>query len=102
VEQSSRGKKAEKWRSLHKELRVRVCVCVFVHALYLYVNAFTDGRIFGWTLINRWEHFVTERLSRITIELSCQLGISVCRIARRDSRSCVTILGTIKITDSKR
>lgn len=55
-----------------------VCVCVSVHALYLRVNAFTDGRIFGWTLINRSEHFVTERLSRITLALSCQLGISVC------------------------
>lgn len=37
------------------------------------------------------------KISRLTFALSCQLDISVCRIARRDSRSCVTILEQLKL-----
>lgn len=37
------------------------------------------------------------KISRLTFALFRQLGISVCRIARGDSRSCVTILGQLRL-----
>jgi len=44
------------------------------------------------------EAFHDGKISRLT--LSRQFGISVCRIARRDFRSCVTILGQLLIAQA--
>lgn len=44
---------------------------------------------------------MTERFRGSHSHYLVSSGISVCRIARRDSRSCVTIPRTVKIIDSK-
>lgn len=74
-------------------VRVGVCFCTCVASTCVCVYRWKDFRM---DVNYRWEHFVTERFSRLTFALSRQLGISVCRIARRDFRSCVTILGQLR------
>lgn len=82
-----------------KELRAYLCASVSTFCVYV----ITDGRIFGWTLITEWEHFVTERFRGSHFALSRQLWyLRLPNRGSRFSRSCVTILGQFKIVDSKR
>lgn len=74
------------------------CACVYIYAcVYLYMcmrlrmEGFSDGRYLSMGA------FRDGKISRLTFALSRQLGISVCRIAHRDYRSCVTILGQLRL-----
>lgn len=69
---------------------VYMCVCLYM-CMRLRMEGFSDGRYLSMGA------FRDGKISRLTFALSRQLGISVCRIARRDYRSCVTILGQLRL-----
>lgn len=69
------------------------CMCLYPRGMCVYYG----WKDFRMDLNYRWEHFVTESFQDSHSHLVRQLGISVCRIARHDSRSCVTILGQLRL-----